>query len=150
MLILPSRIEVRLKDVRDRPLALPDILVGINFLVDGRYYYGNLVGLTDQHGIAAVQRDDLERRFQIDRVRFPMDYKVPLERCDSIIELLVMTGDEVARARQSIVADYAISPDIREAYDRARNCEVAPALVRVQLTIADGHGLQIGLVTGPL
>jgi hypothetical protein len=148
MLVLPSRIEVQLSDSRGRPLPTPDILIGLNLLVDGRYYYGNLVGLTNSHGTAAISREELEQRFKVDQARFPMDYKVPLDDCDPIIEVLVMSASEVAQARESVTADYSISAEIRDAYERARNDEATPALARVWANVADGERLLVTVVTG--
>lgn len=147
MLLLPRRVEVRLKDIRDRPLAAADILIGLNLLVEGRYYYGNLVGLTNDQGHAVVLGQELETRFDIDRARFPMDYKVGLDGCDSTIEVQILSESEVETARRSIAADYSIAPSIRDLYDQARNERVAPALARVQVSSAMAQDLVIDLTT---
>ena len=54
MLRLPARIEARLADVQGHALRASDILIAPNILVDGRYYYGNLVGLTTRDGVASM------------------------------------------------------------------------------------------------
>ena len=61
--------------VRDEQLlpggSIPaaDILVGINLLVSDRYYYGNLLGLTDAAGVAIITRDELELAYYWHSIR---------------------------------------------------------------------------------
>jgi hypothetical protein len=150
MLIVPIRIAVCLKDVRGEALKAPNILIGINFLVNGQYYYGNLIGLTDDRGIATITGAQLEKRFSVDQARFPADYKVSLERCDSDIELFVMAADEVATAWQSVTEDYSVAPEIRDAYACAQNGMMQASLARVPANVTKGEALVVGLTTGIL
>jgi hypothetical protein len=50
MLRLPQQIRVQLQDVSGRNLAAADVLIAINLLLAGRYYYGNILGLTNANG----------------------------------------------------------------------------------------------------
>lgn len=49
------------------------VLVAIDFGVDGRYYYGTLVGLTDVNGVARATREEIERDFSENQRFFLMD-----------------------------------------------------------------------------
>lgn len=130
MLRLPARIEVRLTDLSGRALGAPQVLIGLNVLLNGRYYYGNLVGLTDDAGVARLRRDELDLRFASDRADYPMDYKVQLEDCDPLIEVVLISESEFAEASQATSSNPAVSSDIRASYAAARNSSYAPAVVR--------------------
>src|SRR5205823_5564666 len=113
MLRLPSRIHAQLADVSGHSLAAADVLIALNILVEGRYYYGNLLGLTNRSGVASIARDELDLRFASDRANYPMDYKVALEECDPQIELAVLSEREIDQAKDAVAASPTISPDIR-------------------------------------
>jgi len=130
MLRLPGRVEVRLTDLSGERLNAAGILIGLNVLLDGRYYYGNLVGLTDQRGSTSIARSEIDLRFAADRALYPIDYKVQLEDCDSQVELILLSEAELAEASRAVAANPGISADIREQYAAARNRLFAPALVR--------------------
>lgn len=146
MLRLPARIEAHLEHLSGGSLPAADILVGINLLVSGRYYYGNLLGLTDSSGMASVSRDELELRFAADRAMYPMDYKVELGACDSFIEVFILSAEQIARAREAIAAS-PVSYDIDEAYQRARNAAFTPTLARVWANLPGEQALMVHLTT---
>ena len=130
MLRLPGRISVQLQDVEGRPFAAPDVLIAVNVLLAGRYYYGNLVGLTGPSGLAEITRDELDLRFAADRVAYPMDYKVELTAADPLLEVILLSDQEMADARDALTGSGAVSADIRACYDKARNASFAPASTR--------------------
>lgn len=145
MLRLPEHIEVRLSDARGGAANEGDILVAVNLLASGRYYYGNLVGLTGTDGVVRQTREELERRYLRDQAHFPMDYKLELIECDPQIELTVLSGAEVATARTAVAEDFSIAVDIRESYARARNQEYASSLLRVSADSVRGWPLVVVL-----
>lgn len=145
MLRLPSRIDVQLVDSYGMQVSEVNILVAVNLLVSTRYYYGNLVGLTDSAGKASITSEALERRYASDQARFPMDYKLELVQCDSMIDVVLLSEAEVADAKQAIASDFSISPAIRDMYSRARNAQFAPALRRVHADSSSGDPLTIEL-----
>jgi hypothetical protein len=146
MLRLPARIEAHLKNVSGGSLPVADVLVGINLLVGGRYYYGNLLGLTNASGVAIVTRDELDLRFAADRAMYPMDYKVDADACDPLIEVFILSAEQIAAAREAI-ADSSVSYDIDEAYQRARNPDFTPTLVRVWAHLPSEPVLLVPLTT---
>jgi hypothetical protein len=130
VLHLPGRVTVQLQDVRGRPLAASDVLIAINLLHEGRYYYGNLLGLTDSRGRAELTRHELELRFVADKVSYPMDYKIELEDADPLVEVALLSHQEIAEAMAAVESSPSVSPDIRLCYYRARNAYFTPATLR--------------------
>lgn len=123
------------------------ILLALNTLVDGRYYYGNLVGLTDEHGSASVERHELDLRFAADQGMFPMDYKLALDECDPFIEVSLMSQNELADARAAVASSSFISDDIRNAYAAARNERYRPSRTRVWADMPKQSLLLVTLTT---
>ncbi len=148
MLQLPGVIQVQLVDSASAPLSVEDVLVGLNILLGGRYYYGNLVGLTDASGRATITGEELERRFKSDRVAFPADYKVELRDCDAEVELFLLTSQKLSDAQAAVSENYSVPPSIKEAYRRARNAMVHSALTKVDLSMRDERPLLVNLATG--
>ena len=56
MLHLPEYIEVRLSNVNGVVANEGNILIAVNLLASGRYYYGNLIGLTSTAGVAGQSK----------------------------------------------------------------------------------------------
>jgi len=147
MLTLPRRIVVQLRDSSGCPLELRDVLIGINLLVDSRYYYGNLIGLTTASGMASIEGTVLTERFEADQARFPMDYKVALQDCDSNVDIMIMTQEDIEQAIGAIVDDFSISPEIRDTYITASNSSVAAANARIDVGVALGREVVVNLTT---
>jgi hypothetical protein len=131
MMTLPEIIEARLVDEAGQPLRAANVLVGINFLAEGRYYYGNILGLTNDEGRISIRGEALERRYLGDRRRFPMDYKLELVECDNQFELAVLSAQEVDQGREALKDDPLANPEMLTAYVRAKNGRYQPGLVRV-------------------
>ena len=147
MLRLPTRIDVQLYDTAAQPLNERDILIAVNLLVEGQYYYGNLIGLTDDNGLAKIEGIELEMRFIDDRLKYPMDYKVDINDCDEMIELLILSAEEVEVASDAISAQGSPSSHVRASYSRARNWLVAPGLARIAADSPNGEVLRTILTT---
>jgi hypothetical protein len=147
MLRLPTRIEVQLTDTAGRPLREPALLIGINILSDGRYYFGNLIGLTNDSGVAAIEGVELELRYQEDRSRYPMDYKLELADCDELIEIVLLSAEELKQARDAVEEAAGIAHSIRTQYAAARNEKFSSALVRVSGDAPQGNSLKVSLPT---
>ena len=139
MLRLPARLEVQLLDMKGSTLRERDVLVAINLLAHGRYYYGNLVGLTDMSGCATIEGVEVEGRFIADRAAYPAEYKLDLNECDEAIELVILSAKAIDDARCAVAQQSGIPPYVRDCYDRARNDEVTPALLRIVGDSADGR-----------
>jgi len=147
MLQLPRSVSVKLVDPQGTPLAEPDVLVGINLLSSGRYYYGNLVGLTDSQGVAIVTGDELEARYRADQAEFPMDYKLELIECDANIELVLLSDREIEDALNAIDALSIPSRALRSVYARARNAEFTSALQKIEGSWRDEEEIICSLLT---
>jgi hypothetical protein len=68
---------------------LAGILVSLDVRIAGRYSFGTNLGLTDRSGEAAITGAQLEADFERNQHLFPMDLKVPLAECDSVVGVKV-------------------------------------------------------------
>lgn len=134
---MPNEMHVQLIDARGRALEVANILIGINTLIEGRYYYGNLVGLTDRTGSATASGSSIARDFHRDRASYPMDYRVDLDQCDDELEFLILSPEELEEARSAISDDFSVNAHVRASYAQALNHLVKPALKRVRVLNAE-------------
>lgn len=149
MLRLPIRIEAQLTDTAGRELREPAVLIGINILSNGQYYFGNLIGLTNNAGVAGIEGVELELRFLDDRSRYPMDYKIDLPDCDELIELMVLEAGDIRRASEAMEEGEVLAPIVRSQYAAARNSNFVPSLIRVIGDSQHGTPLKVYLTTRP-
>jgi hypothetical protein len=110
-----------------------DLLVALDLLVEGRYYYGCVVGLTDGAGRAVVSRPEVEAQFALDQRTFPMDYRVSLEQCDPVATVRVTGGKEFAEQHAKGGASGLVAPATAARWRRARNAAFRSASAPVQL-----------------
>ena len=110
---------------------MPGVLVGINLFLDGRYYYGNIVGLTDAEGSAELLRSELDLRFAADRAAFPADYRIDLDDCDPVLEVFILPHAEIAGLLGDADARALVDGELLGWYERARNQLVAPTWLRL-------------------
>lgn len=150
MLRLPRTITVQLTNTSGRPLKERNLLVAINLLSAGRYYYGNLVGLTDEDGRTTTSGAILERAFYRDRATYPMDYKLELLECDDTIELVLLSEKEIGESRAAIAAYGGVDASAVASYECARNRHFAPAMTRVVADSEHDTPLHVALVTSRL
>lgn len=132
MLRIPSQIAVQLVDRSGTPIRAENVLVAVNLLRAGRYYYGNVIGLTDSHGRAELQGSILEQRYASDRHNFPSDYKLELIECDPEAEFVLLSEQDIQAAIDGL-EPFGSSGDFRRMYERAQNGNFSPATVRCQL-----------------
>lgn len=149
MLRLPMVVGAQLQDVDGRRMGAADVLIAINFMVNGQYYYGNLIGLTDQTGAVQLARDELDLRFAADRALFPMDYKVDLDDCDPIVEICLLSEGEIEAAKTAVQDSEFVTPEIRASYDSAENARFRPVLTRVWADLPGQRGLHVWLPAIP-
>lgn len=150
MLRLPQRIRVRLRGASGELLAADRVLIAINIFKGGRYYYGNLLGLTGADGCAELSRDELQRRFLADRAQFPMDYRVPLQDADPVIEVVLMAPDEIGGATAALRGMPQGAPEVIGLYEASRNSEYQPAAHRFAADLPGGDVVVADLTTSPL
>ncbi len=142
---LPSEIVVHLKAESGRSLPLHDILVSVNLYWHGRYYYGDLIGLTDDSGTVRITRDRIERDFDGSQYLFPMDLKVSLDETDPVIGIVVQGHLAFLAATKAVGENRMVTPEARAAYARARNADVLTARTQVKLPVTPPDQLTIEL-----
>ncbi len=116
---MPPSLEIRIVDQNGAPVA--GALVSVRTFYEAQYYYGNLLGLTDEQGVVCLTRKQLHQDFERDQLMFPMDYKVGLDECDPEIEVLIRGGAEFRQAKHTLASNSLVSEDVRLLYDRAVN-----------------------------
>lgn len=116
------------------------VLVAIDFGVDGRYYYGTLVGLTDVNGVARATREEIERDFSENQRFFLMDLRLPLRKCDPIAVIHIEGGDGFIE-RRSGVDSPQIAATARKLWLAATNENVQNERASVDLRKADPNGV---------
>ena len=79
-----------------------------------------------------------------------MGYKVTLDDCDPLVEVVLLSEAEVEQARVAVGATPSISPGIRNAYAQARNRLFSPSLARVWADLPTDSLLVVWLVTKEL
>ena len=118
---LPATLSVQLVAPTGSGADLSDLLVSVDICIEGRYYYGAHVGLTDSSGRASVSGAALGARFESDRQTFMMDYKVPLEDCDARVRLHIEGGHQFAARRDTALKAPLVTAKAREEWRKARN-----------------------------
>ena len=136
---LPSMIEADI--VAENGRAVTGLLVALDLLHAGQYYYGAQLGLTDHRGCVRLDRAALEQAFAEDRQLFPMDYRVPLEQCDAEATLRVEGGAEFAARRATALASPLLNEAAARVWHEATNEGVRPARVAVRLDHPNTEGI---------
>jgi hypothetical protein len=131
---LPDELIVRVECQEGPTCLVASLLIALDITVEGQYYFGALVGLTDAHGVARTSRDALVRHFNDDRSQFPMDYKVPLELCDHAGVVRLEAGSDFASRAQAAITAPTTRAEARELWKRASNASVVPASRSVNFT----------------
>jgi hypothetical protein len=146
---IPRRIEVELirGDSSQEPLL--GILVAIDTQVDGRYYFGTLVGLTDTSGVAVVEGEALERDFRHNQALFPMDYRVPLSDCDPQVAIRIQGGEEFLEAQAAARDNAFMNADDRARWAQARNTSLSSTSLVIALTDQSQDTVRVRLPIRP-
>jgi hypothetical protein len=133
MLTLPETLAIEV--VRSSPThsGIVDVIVMLDFTIDGRYYYGCLVGLTDSAGFVRTSRSAIERSFNVDRHLFPMDFRVDLSQCDSRIIVDVPGGEEFEIQKKRALESVLVGEEYRKLWQLATNSRICSASRQVDL-----------------
>jgi len=142
---LPREIVVRLKTESNSIIPLRDVLVSLELYCHGAYYYGDLIGLTDDSGTVRITRDRVQQDFDRDQDLFLMDYKVPLDQTDPVVGIVVRGDSDFLTRKKAVEESRMVRPDARAAYARARNAAVQTARTQVELPAAPSDQLAIEL-----
>jgi hypothetical protein len=130
---IPDEIVVSVESDDPGLAPIGDLLVAADFQLDGRYYYGALLGLTDTKGVLRRTREDLLDGFFENQRTFPMDYKVSLEDCDGVVTLRIPGGHSFVEALKT-VEDGLVRPEWRQDYLKARNRDINSVAASLDLT----------------
>jgi len=133
MLHLPDRMEIQLTDVSGQPLGIANVLLAIRFFFADRYYYGDLLPLTDNNGVTVADREGVRARFEDNRRLFPMDYSVQLESCDQAIRLAVLDTRTIQDRLKTAPENAMISADAHALYAQAQNQRVLATEAHIEL-----------------
>ena len=137
MLILPAEIIVRV--VNDGHVPVSRILVLLDVFLEGREYYGTVLGLTGSDGLVRRRREEIGRSFEEDRSFFLMDYKVSLAECDPELSIAVLGGPEFQSAKDSALISGVLEPDVAQRWKEATNGLYRSE--RIDLCHADANGI---------
>jgi hypothetical protein len=138
MLTLPESLAIEV--VRSSPShsGIANVIVMLDFTIDGRYYYGCLAGLTDSAGFVSTSRSAIESSFNIDRQLFPMDFRVELSQCDSRIIVDVPGGEEFGIQKKRALESLIVSDEYRNLWQRATNSRICSVARQVDLGLDHG------------
>jgi hypothetical protein len=134
---LPAAIEVHL--VSDNSAAVSAILVALDLLHQGRYYYGTLIGLSDAAGRARLAREQLELDFAESQRIFVMDYKVPLKLCDREAVIRIEGGLDFTKRLRAADSEL-VDPSALALWKSAANEKIESTRVPFALDKTDPDG----------
>ncbi len=117
-MILPAKISIQVIDPVREPA--PNVLVSLHFRIQGRFYYSQALGLTNQLGEVASSGEALSSGFVSAQSAFPMDLKVPLDRCDQDVIVSIAGGREFLKRREGLNPTW-VRPEWIEKWKSARN-----------------------------
>jgi hypothetical protein len=127
------------------PGSVPhNLLVGVDIRLNGKYYYGTILPLTDQDGSTSLIPERLRADFRHSQELFPMDYKVSLDSCDDTIGFVILGGAEFVKERDTSVGNGLVDPDAQDSWAKAANEFVVTKRVDVSLgTVAEAVSISI-------
>ena len=146
-LALPDILRVRVTCPTDPAVPLDRLLIFLDCHIAERYYFGCLVGLTDAEGRAQITSAGVYEHFTLDQRMFPMDYRVPLEDCDSSIRVHLVGGTDF-KAQRAQLGSGPVTPEAVGLWLRARNDIFSSATAGVDLAL--GNPAEVLLITTPL
>ena len=103
------------------------ILIGLDTHIEGRYYWGTILGLTDASGSVSVTGAKLLADFQNDQVLFPMDYKVHLKDCDPQVTVRISGGKAFTSFQATIRHQPLVEKWAQDMWLSARNADLSPS-----------------------
>jgi hypothetical protein len=131
MLDLPSEIVVEL---RSDEANVGNLLIALDVLRSGHYYFGGVIGLTDSRGRISFSRESIENAFEENRREFPMDYRIPLREADPEIDVVVPGGSEFRQAQVTALSSALTSEPSKRIWSLAENHSIESAKARVAMS----------------
>jgi hypothetical protein len=132
MLVLPEWIEAKV--VAPGATSVGQVLVAVSTLLNGGYYFGDLMGLTNEQGVVRITGEQLRRDFEANQKTFPMDFKIALEDCDAALDVIVRGGEEFRDLKGSIESSSLVRSNVKALYARARNEMFESTRMRLDLS----------------
>ncbi len=132
----PAALEVQLVQPDGQPLAEENVLVYIEFYLDGAQRYLFVAGLTDARGRLQLLPTALEEQLSFNRNASPETFETSLEECDETISLLVAPGEFIDDMAE-LLGNAPDSPEAAAAlsmYRAANTRRLSPARVVYNLT----------------
>lgn len=97
-----TTLEIQLTDLNDVPLAIADILLDAILYTQGRKRYQFFAGRTDAAGHLNLRLVDLDSERLKNQAFSLMDYNTAFEDCDSRIDLVVLSPEEIRQQQGAI------------------------------------------------
>ena len=139
MTLLPPIIRVR---IAPGPGISPEgLLVGLTFRQGLQDYFSTLLGLTDASGGLSVTSNQIADAFAQSQQLFPMDYKLRLDECDSLL-IDLAGGSDFAAQQASALKSPLLNEHFRQMWAVACNAGVAATTKPVPL---DGRPADVTL-----
>jgi len=117
----PATLSVQLEAPPGSETSIEGLMVSLDTFIEGRYYWGTVLGLTDATGKVSVLGADLIAEFENDRHTFLMDYRVPLENCDSRVRVHIEGGGAFAAGKKLVSTAPLVTAKAKAAWGSARN-----------------------------
>jgi len=141
-LTLPVALNVQVHFIGEPNAPAAGVLVALDVFHQGRSYYATHVGVTDARGGVSRTGSELASDFREDQRLFPMDLRVPLERCDPVLRIRLDGGPEFEARRTAAMASGLVTPSAKARWQAARNLAIRPATVSVPLD-TDGSSVNV-------
>lgn len=103
-------IDVQLVDESGKPAAIYNVMINLSFFTKGNYRYGFSVGRTNLEGKLVVSYTDVEAIRQSNASYDLMDYNTRLEECDSRVEIVIDSENELRQRYDSVLRSYGRAP----------------------------------------
>jgi hypothetical protein len=146
MLKLPHAIVVQVEGSR---APISKLLIAVHFLHRAEYYFGGVVGLTDANGEVVFLREAIEQAFAANQRLFPMDYRIPLVDCDSMVRVVILGGEEFLAAQKTALASPLTAATAKDLWREADNSPIRSLRESVDLNKADPDRVVIKVTASP-
>jgi hypothetical protein len=131
----PDNLKINVKDKKTLS-PIPDIAVFLKLFARLKNDYSILLPISGPNGEIFIEKEWVEEEVQKTRNLFIMDYSSTLDDCDHIVELKVLSGEEIRRAIEEMRIYNKVGIIDEEEIDNLTNAQNAlfkPILKRVDV-----------------
>jgi hypothetical protein len=143
VLSLPTTIEIHLEASLHERVLLGDLMVALRTFNKAQPYLDAILGLSDASGVLRVPSAVVVDSFRRNQQLFGMDFRIPLEMCDSEVEIEVPGGKDFAMMMDEAVATSFVDSAIKQLWRKARNDQVCQSVTRVSFDSGDSIRINI-------